>query len=60
MGLTGPGGGLASATVVLGHTEGLVVPLWLAQLSPLAGPVILVAGVAVFRYLSRWYASPGH
>ncbi|GAA1283259.1 ABC transporter permease [Brachybacterium alimentarium] len=48
------------ATVVLGHTEDLVVPLWLAQLSPLAGPVILVAGVAVFRYLSRWYASPGH
>lgn len=51
---------MASATVVLGHTEGLVVPLWLAQLSPLAGPVMLVAGVAVFRYLSRWYASPGH
>ncbi|WP_193106821.1 ABC transporter permease [Brachybacterium sp. FME24] len=48
------------ATIVLGHTDELVVPLWLAQVSPLAGPLILVLGVAGFRYLSRYYASPGH
>lgn len=48
------------ATVVLGNTEELVVPLLLAQLSPLVGPVVLVAGVLVFRRLARHYASPGH
>jgi ABC-2 type transport system permease protein len=48
------------ATVVLGHTEELVVPLWLAQASPAAGPLALVAGVVAFRRLSRHYSSPGH
>ena len=48
------------ATIILGHTEDLVVPLWMAQGSPLAGPVILAAGIAFFRYMSRYYASPGH
>lgn len=48
------------ATIVLDHTGELVVPYWLAFASPLAGPLILLAGVAVFRYLSRFYASPGH
>lgn len=48
------------AALVLGHAEELVVPLWLAQLSPVVGPLVLVGGIAVFRYLSRYYASPGH
>ncbi|MBP2384186.1 ABC transporter permease [Brachybacterium sacelli] len=48
------------AAIVLGHEGELVVPTWFALISPLAGPLILVAGVMVFRYLSRFYASPGH
>lgn len=48
------------AALVLDHTEELVVPLWLAQLSPVVGPLVLVGGIAVFRHLSRYYASPGH
>ncbi|ATG54744.1 ABC transporter permease [Brachybacterium ginsengisoli] len=48
------------ATVVLGRTEELAVPEILAQLSPLVGPMMLVAGVLVFRRLSRHYTSPGH
>ena len=48
------------ATVILGHTDDLVVPLWMAQLSPLAGPLILTAGIGCFRLLSRSYTSPGH
>ncbi|WP_246958233.1 ABC-2 family transporter protein [Brachybacterium sp. Marseille-Q7125] len=48
------------ATIILDHTEDLVVPLWLAQLSPLAGPVILAAGITFFRFMSRYYSSPGH
>lgn len=48
------------STVILEHTEELVVPVWVAQLSPLAGPVFLALGIALFRYLSRYYASPGH
>ncbi|MFC0673299.1 ABC transporter permease [Brachybacterium hainanense] len=47
------------ATVVLGRTGDLVVPLWLAVIAPLAGPMILVAGIAVFGRLSRGYVSPG-
>lgn len=47
-------------TVLLDRTEELVVPVWTAQLSPLAGPVLLVLAVAFFRYMSRFYASPGH
>jgi ABC-2 type transport system permease protein len=46
--------------VLLGRTEELVVPVWAAQLSPLAGPLLLVLGIAVFRGMSRWYSSPGH
>lgn len=48
------------ATVILGHTDDLVVPLWMAQASPLAGPLLLVAGIGFFRLMSRYYASPGH
>ncbi|MGP9536829.1 ABC transporter permease [Brachybacterium sp. AOP43-C2-M15] len=47
-------------TVLLGRTDELVVPVWTAQLSPLAGPLLLVLGIAFFRYMSRFYASPGH
>lgn len=48
------------ATVLLGRTEELLVPPWIAQLSPLAGPLLLVLGIAVFTRLSRHYTSPGH
>jgi ABC-2 type transport system permease protein len=47
-------------TVLLDRTEELVVPVWTAQLSPLAGPLLLCLGIAVFRRMSRWYSSPGH
>lgn len=48
------------AALVLGHADELVVPLWLAAISPVMGPLVLLGGIAVFRYLSRFYASPGH
>jgi|SRR5690625_1305640 len=48
------------ATVILDHSDELVVPLWLAQVSPLAGLVSLAMGIALFRLLSRCYTSPGH
>lgn len=48
------------ATVVLGHTDDLVVPLWMAEYSPLAGPLLLAAGIGFLRLMSRCYASPGH
>lgn len=48
------------ATVILHHTDELVVPVAVAQAAPIAGPVLLVLGIAVFRGLSRHYASPGH
>lgn len=47
-------------SVVLGRGDEAVVPQAVAMLSPLAGPVLLVAGVLCFRLMSRWYTSPGN
>ena len=46
------------AALVLDHTEELVVPLWLAQLSPVVGPLVLVGGIAVFRHLFEVLREP--
>lgn len=48
------------ATVLLGRTDELLVPDWVALLSPLAGPLVLALGIGFFRRMSRYYASPGH
>lgn len=48
------------ATVVLGHTDDLLLPPIVAWLSPLAGPLVLAAGMAFFTWMSRWYISPGN
>ena len=47
------------AAVVLGHEADLVVPVWLAWLSPIAGLGVFAIGVAVFMRMSKSYASPG-
>lgn len=48
------------ATVLLGRVEDTVVPAWVAYGSPLAGPLLLTAGIALFVRLSRRYDSPGN
>lgn len=48
------------ATVLLGRTDDLVVPVALAWLSPLAGPLLLLVGALFFRSMSRHYTSPGN
>lgn len=47
------------ATVVLGKTAELLVPVWFAAAAPLAGPLLLWAGWAFFMRQSRHYESPG-
>ncbi|MFJ3382343.1 ABC transporter permease [Curtobacterium sp. NPDC090217] len=47
------------ATVVLGKTDELLVPVWLAEAAPLAGPLMLAAGWWFFMRQSRHYTSPG-
>jgi ABC-2 type transport system permease protein len=46
------------ATALLGRTDELQLPEWVAWASPLAGPLIFWAGVAFFRRQSRHYDSP--
>ncbi|WP_284760499.1 ABC-2 family transporter protein [Curtobacterium sp. MEB011] len=47
------------ATVVLGKTGELLVPVWLAHAAPLAGPTMLALGWWFFMRQSRYYTSPG-
>lgn len=48
------------AAVLLGRTEDLFVPLWLAIASPAVGLVLYVLAVIFFHRQLRHYASPGH
>jgi ABC-2 type transport system permease protein len=48
------------AAVLLGRTEDLFVPLWLAIASPAVGLLLYVAAVVFFHRQLRHYASPGH
>ncbi|ROS47311.1 ABC transporter permease [Curtobacterium sp. PhB78] len=47
------------ATVVLGKTDELLVPTWLADIAPMAGPLMLAFGWWFFMRQSRHYTSPG-
>jgi ABC-2 type transport system permease protein len=48
------------ATVLLGRTDELAVPGWLAALSPAVGLLLLLAAYAFWRSQIRHYASTGH
>lgn len=47
------------ATVLLGRTDQLPIPAWLAELSPLSGPVVFTIGLIHFNRMVRAYKSPG-
>lgn len=48
------------AAVLLGRTDDLFVPIWLALASPAVGLLLYVAAVILFHRQLRHYASPGH
>jgi ABC-2 type transport system permease protein len=48
------------AAVLLGRTNDLFVPIWLAAASPAVGLLVYVAAVAFFHRQMRHYSSPGH
>lgn len=48
------------AAVLLGRTDELFVPLWLALASPAIGVALYVLAVIFFHRQLRHYASPGH
>lgn len=48
------------ATVLLGRTDELILPGWLAALSPVVGLVLLLAAYAFWRRQIRHYASTGN
>jgi ABC-2 type transport system permease protein len=48
------------AAVLLGRGDELVVPVWLAGLSPVVGFLLLLAAYAFWRSQIRHYASTGH
>lgn len=48
------------AAVLLGRTDDLFVPVWLAMASPAIGLLLYVAAVAFFHRQMRHYSSPGH
>jgi ABC-2 type transport system permease protein len=47
------------ATVLLGRTDELPIPAWLAQISPCGGPVVFSIGLTFFNRMTRQYNSPG-
>jgi ABC-2 type transport system permease protein len=47
------------STVVLGKTDELLVPVWLAEAAPATGPLMLAFGWWFFMRQSRHYTSPG-
>ncbi|MFF0339026.1 ABC transporter permease [Kribbella sp. NPDC004875] len=47
------------ATVLLGKTSDVPLPLWLVVASPLVGPVVLALGYAFFIRMLPTYSSPG-
>jgi len=52
--------GFFPAAILLHRTEDVFVPVWLAAISPVTGPILLAAAVALFHRQIRYYASPGH
>jgi ABC-2 type transport system permease protein len=48
------------ATVLLGRTDQLPIPAWLAYISPCGGLVIFTIGVTFFNRMIRTYNSPGN
>jgi ABC-2 type transport system permease protein len=46
-------------TVLLGRTSELMLPGWIASVSPLAGPILIAVGYVFFTVQSRVYDSPG-
>jgi ABC-2 type transport system permease protein len=48
------------AAILLGRTDDLFVPIWLAVASPAVGVVLYVGAVAFFHRQLRSYSSPGH
>jgi len=47
------------ATVLLGRSDELPIPAWLADLSPLGGPIVFAIGLTLFNRMIRKYNSPG-
>jgi len=45
---------------LLGRTDDLYVPTWLAVASPAVGALLYAAAVKLFHQQMRSYASPGH
>ena len=52
--------GFFPAAILLGRTDDLFVPVWLAGISPLVGIGLYALAVLVFDRQLRHYASPGH
>ena len=48
------------AAILLGRTDDLYLPTWLAAASPVVGALLYVAAVKLFHQQMRSYASPGH
>jgi ABC-2 type transport system permease protein len=47
------------ATILLGRSEELPIPTWLATFSPCGGLIVFAAGLAFFNRMIRAYNSPG-
>ncbi|GAB2657134.1 ABC transporter permease [Kribbella swartbergensis] len=47
------------ATVLLGRTDELPIPAWLATISPCGGLVVFTIGLTFFNRMTRTYNSPG-
>jgi ABC-2 type transport system permease protein len=47
------------ATVLLGRTDQLPIPAWLATVSPCGGLVVFTIGLTFFNRMTRTYNSPG-
>jgi len=47
------------ATVLLGRTDALSVPAWLAALAPLVGALLFTAAYTFWRHQIRHYSSSG-
>jgi ABC-2 type transport system permease protein len=47
------------ATVLLGRTDQLPIPSWLAGISPCGGLVVFAIGLTFFNRMTRTYNSPG-
>jgi ABC-2 type transport system permease protein len=48
------------ATVLLGRTDQLPIPAWLAGISPCGGLVVFTIGLTFFNRMTRTYNSPGN